>query len=424
MLINMFILALVIAMVLLLFVDSKNLIILYSCCICVCVFIFIIFFSIGAYMPAVQNLILEPENKLQTYYCVGCYLIILTILGLVEEGPLVLTILAFFSILLEKYKYCWIIGLMLYGFGKISGIHCSAREYIFTTVVNIFQSVGVLNASVHFYKARQISAVLRVYWLIIFCISFLFISEVQFGVKSFLVSLGASCKSSILLFGMSLWIPQLSYFVLWVTRGFLDWTIHHTASDLEPRDLSKALAFCIISYLNGATETEIHKKIVFLLICMFISFSLILQSAVELTDGVLKSLSTSLQYRYACHARALTMMLTLLWCILYSSYKFCTFFPFHLWQLIAISSNIVTVIQVLSSLAVYVLFIKDSQASGITDLDDWVYYITAFSNTFELFLAFLVLCYGLWNVVRGGWSVVSKYCLICLFTLLLHLINQ
>lgn len=422
--INTFILALVMAVVLLLFVNSKNLIILYSCCICVDVFIVAIFFSIGAYVPAVQNLIVEPENKLQVYYGLCCYLIILAILGIAEEGPLVHAILVSLSIFLGKYKYCWIIGLVLYVLGKISGIHHSAREYIFTTVVNIFQSVGVFNATVYFYKARQISAVLRVYWLLALFSNFLFVTDVHFGVKYLLVSVSASCNSPIQLFGMSLWIPQLSYFVLWTTRGFLDWTIRHTASDLEPRDMSKALAFCVITYLNGVTETEIHKRIVFLVIFMFISYSLILQSAVELTDGVLKALSTSLQNRYACHARALTMMLALLWCILYSTYKFCTFFPFHFWQLIVISSNIVTVIQVLSSLAIYALFVKDSQASGVADLDDWVYYITAFSNTFELFSAFLVLCYGLWNVIHGGWSVVSKYCLICVFTLLVYLINQ
>ena len=312
------------------------------------------------------------------------------------------------SILLGNYKYSWIFGFLLHVAGEISGAHNYLERSFFDTI-NLFRHGGIINTIFYYYKTQKISTVLKIFWLLALSRKSLLNRNAQFSLQWFLTSVGASCNSKLRLFAMSLCLPEASYFVLWASRGFLNWTVNHTVEDLESHDLSKALVFYIIASLNRITDLDIIQRTFFLTLLMFISFSFILESAVKQTNEALTSLSISPESRISAHVRALIMMFFLLCIMFYTCCKFCTLFPLHLWQLVIISSNVVTAVQALSSLAVYALFVYDTKMStNLKDLDDWVYYITAMTNSLEFLSALFSLSVGLWNVTRGNWTIVGE----------------
>ena len=73
-----------------------------------------------------------------------------------------------------------------------------------------------------------------------------------------------------------------------------------------------------------------------------------------------------------------------------------------------LSSNLVTIVQVMGSLIIYALFVSNVHSeSQVKDLDDYVYYINAGSRIFEFPVAVVVLGYTAWATLTREWNYIG-----------------
>jgi hypothetical protein len=333
------------------------------------------------------------------------------LLGTLQK-PYFLMVLVTITGILSKLNYGFLIAFLCFMVNEFFGLHTKLKQS-FHDALFLAKNLGYLNTFIYYYRSKRITLVLKLFWLSAVIMRYLFEAHAKFNINWFLIITGAVSSTNLRLFALALWLPEISYAILWTARALLSWSVSHTANDLEPRDMGKALVFFFIGTFNSVLDADIIERAIFIGLMLFISISYILQNVFKLCDETLKTLSTSLQYNYLAHIRAVTLTLMLIWVLLHTSWLFCSMFTFRVWQLVVVSSNVVTAMQSLSSLAVYALFVYDLKSlNKLEQLDDWVYYLNAFSNSLEFLSAFLLLGFGVWDVIQGSWNILGKILLI------------
>ena len=394
---------------------SGNLLYTYGFFISLDIVIVITIFAIREYLPAFQNLVFAVDTKKVfldglIFYQLG----LIFIVGL--DGWLLINlqtgyifiILVTITGILSKLNYGFMVAFLFFMANEFFGLHIKLKQS-FHEASYLAHRLGYLNTFIYYYRSKRITLVLRLFWLSAVIMKYLSEARAKFNINWILICTGAVSNTNLRLFALALWLPEISYSMLWLARGLLSWSLSHTAEDLEPRDMGKALVFYFIATFNSVLDVDYIQRAIFIGLMLFISFSYILQSVFKLCDETLKALSTSLQHNYLAHIRAVTLTLTLFWVLLYTSWMFCSLFSFRVWQLVVVSSNVVTAVQSLSSLAVYALFVYDLKSlNKLEQLDDWVYYLNAVSNSLEFLSAFLVLGFGVWDVFHGSWNIFGK----------------
>ncbi len=399
---------------LLFFATRGNLLFIYGFFISLDIFMVLTFFTIGKYFPAVQDVILTVDRKKLFFDASIFYQGLIFTAGLDSwlinslRTPFFLIVLATITGILSKLNYGFMLAFWYYMACECFGSHKKLKQS-FHEASYLANNLGYLNTFIYYYRSKRITLVLRLFWLFAVIMNFLFEKHAKFNINWFFICTGAVSNTSLRLFALALWLPQISYTMLWTARALLSWSVSHTADDLEPQDMGKAVVFYFIASFNSVLDVDIIQRAFFIALMLFISFSYILQSVFKLCDETLKALSTSLQHNYLAHIRAVVLTLSLIWVLLYTSWIFCSLFSFRVWQLVVVSSNVVTAVQALGSLAVYALFVYDLKSlNKLEQLDDWVYYLNAGSNSLEFMSAFLVLSFGVWDVFHGSWSIFGK----------------
>ena len=144
---------------------------------------------------------------------------------------------------------------------------------------------------------------------------------------------------------------------------------------------------------------------------IFMVVPIVVQSAYELIEPALMSLGAT--YTGVLNSKHLhTLVVCALILVLpgYMIIVLCQMFTFDAWLFVIISSNLVTIVQVMGSLVIYALFISNVHSeSQVKDLDDYVYYINAGSKVFEFLVAVVVLGYTAWATLNGEWNYIGKY---------------
>ena len=377
------------------------------------IWITLVFFTIGKYSPTFQQFISTVDKKNIITGALIFYQSLIFIIG-IDNLFRSLHTLFFFVIwvvvtaVLCRLNYGFTLGFWYFMASEFFGIHKKFQKSLEEASL-LANSLGYMNTLIYYYRSRKISLVLRLFWLLTVVTNFSFETHAKFNLSWFLICTGAALSTHLRLFALALWLPEVSYMLLWVSRALLSWSVNHTARDLEPGDMGKALVFYFIATFNSVLDVEIIQRVFFIALMLFISFSYILQSVYKLCDETLKTISTSRQHNYLVHVRAIALTLSLVWVLLYTSWMFCSLFSFRVWQLVVVSSNVVTAVQALSSLAVYALFVYDLKSlNKLEQLDDWVYYLNAVSKSLEFLSAFLVLSFGLWDIIQGSWSIFGK----------------
>ncbi|XP_028390946.1 RING finger protein 145-like [Dendronephthya gigantea] len=395
----------------LLFIASHgNLIFIQGFMITFDIFITLAFFTIGKHSPTFQQFIFTVDKKSIITGALIFYQGLIFTIG-IDNLYRSLNTLFFFAIwvvftaILCRMNYSFTLGFWYFMLSEFFGIHKQFQKSLQEASL-LANSIGYMNTFIFYYRTRRISLVLRLFWLLTIVTNFSFEANAKYNLSWFLVCTGATLNTHLRLFALALWLPEISYMLLWISRALLSWSLSHTARDLEPRDMGKALVFYFIATFNSVLDVKIIQRVFFVALMLFISFSYILQSVYKLCDETLKTISTSLQHNYWVHIRAITLTLSLVFVLLYTSWMFCSLFSFRVWQLVVVSSNVVTAVQALGSLAVYALFVYDLKSlNKLEQLDDWVYYLNAVSKSLEFLSAFLVLSFGVWDVIQGSWSI-------------------
>lgn len=109
------------------------------------------------------------------------------------------------------------------------------------------------------------------------------------------------------------------------------------------------------------------------------------------------------------HFRAVSLCLFLLVFPAYMAYMICQFFHMDFWLLIIISSSILTSLQVLGTLFIYVLFmVEEFRKEPVENMDDVIYYVNGTYRLLEFLVALCVVAYGVSETVFGEWTVMGS----------------
>ncbi|KAG7264008.1 hypothetical protein CRUP_025643 [Coryphaenoides rupestris] len=125
----------------------------------------------------------------------------------------------------------------------------------------------------------------------------------------------------------------------------------------------------------------------------------------EIADPIVLALGASRDKSLWKHFRAVSLCLFLLIFPAYMAYMICQFFHMDFWLLIIISSSILTSLQVLGTLLIYILFmVEEIRKAPVENMDEVIYVV---NGTYRL-LEFLTV-FGEWSVMGTTIILVHSY---------------
>ena len=228
-----------------------------------------------------------------------------------------------------------------------------------------------------------------------------------------LASIGECCVSPISLMGLCVTISYASYLILQATKFYLQGRDALLNQNVMHQGWTEGFTMFLLGLQTGIIELKATQRAFLMSIVLFIVLSSLIQSMYEITDPILLALGASQSRRIWRHVRAV-LLCTFLWMFpLYMTYMINQFFDLDFWLMVVISSCILTSVQVLGTLVVYMLFVYDALRNTVWEgLDDVVYYAKATTRVLEFIVAVLVVAYGVVESIAGEWSWVNSSILI------------
>ena len=224
-----------------------------------------------------------------------------------------------------------------------------------------------------------------------------------------LASVGECCVSPISLIGLCVTVSYVAYLILALTKVYLTGRGGFLHDNVMHRGWTEGFTMLLLSIQTGIIELKAAQRAFLMIIILFIVCSSLIQSMYEITEPFLLELSASQNKSKSKHVRAIVLT-TFLWIFpLFMTHKICLYFDLDFWLLVVISSCVLTSVQVLGSLSIYVLFIYDSiRDHPWESLDDVVYYAKASTRVLEFIVAVFVVAYGVKESVLGEWSWINS----------------
>lgn len=259
-----------------------------------------------------------------------------------------------------------------------------------------------------------------VFWIVLFC-SQLYVymmktplSLSQEGWLLFILAcVGECCATPISLIALCVTIAYASYYILTLTKLYLQGWNAFTADQDVMRGWTEGFTMMLIAVQTGLLELKPLQRAFLMCVLLFIVASSLIQSMYEMADPILLSLSASHNKNIFKHVRAI-LLFTFLWLFpLYMTYSICQYFDLDFWLLVIMSSCLLTSVQVVGSLVIYTLFMYDGMRTDPWEsLDDIVYYTRSFVRILEFIVAVFVVCYGMKESIFGEWSWINSSILI------------
>ncbi|KAG9346842.1 hypothetical protein JZ751_007189 [Albula glossodonta] len=173
--------------------------------------------------------------------------------------------------------------------------------------------------------------------------------------------------------------------------------------------MTEGITLLILAVQTGLIELQVIHRAFLLSIILFIVVASILQSMLEIADPIVLALGASRDKSLWKHFRAVSLCLFLLVFPAYMAYMICQFFHMDFWLLIIISSSILTSLQVLGTLLIYVLFmVEEFRKEPVENMDDVIYYVNGTYRLLEFLVALCVVAYGVSETVFGEWTVMGS----------------
>ncbi|XP_058271887.1 RING finger protein 145 isoform X2 [Hemibagrus wyckioides] len=201
---------------------------------------------------------------------------------------------------------------------------------------------------------------------------------------------------------VALGVLTLCKFYLQGYRAFMNDNAMH-------RGMTEGITLLILSVQTGLIELQVIHRAFLLSIILFIVVASILQSMLEIADPIVLALGASRDKSLWKHFRAVSLCLFLLIFPAYMVYMICQFFHMDFWLLIIISSSILTSLQVLGTLLIYVLFmVEELRKVPIENMDEVMYFVNGTYRLLEFVVALFVVAYGICETLFGQWSVMGS----------------
>lgn len=237
-------------------------------------------------------------------------------------------------------------------------------------------------------------------------------SRYGFSWHGIFLSFGDCCNSIFSLLTASVVVAEMSKTLLQFVRLLLsgDGPEQHE-DETHFGGWNEGVSFFLLGLQTDIISAKSVERSLIVSLIIFVTSSLLIQSAFEMVEPVLVSLgATYTGIINGRHLRTLALSLLILLIPSYLIHTICSTFDFDSWLFIIISSNVVTLVQIIGALTVYGMFVINARAeSSWENVDDYVYYVNAVCKIFEFCIAVIVVLYSGWATVTGEWDLVGEY---------------
>ncbi|XP_026820006.1 protein TRC8 homolog [Rhopalosiphum maidis] len=269
----------------------------------------------------------------------------------------------------------------------------------------IINNLGVFFLIETEWSRLNMSSVLRIFWatrVLIHILHMQYIeikNETLFEAIKYLLIKGNDTFIAVL--GMTSFV---SYFCDYI-GAFFHWVLLVDEFDDISGGIISAILFVMLALQTGITGLDSENRLIKLFENSFLICAILQQYILNMVNELLMFLTASYNISLKRHLRALLVcgfLIVLSVTILIYLWSNHSVSP---WLLSVSSLNIVTIIKVLVSLAVYSLLLIDTYCSKAWEkLDDYVYYINSFGNIVEFCSSIFLLLNSIYNVsfVSGG----------------------
>ncbi|KAM4619816.1 RING finger protein 145-like isoform 1-T2 [Polymixia lowei] len=225
----------------------------------------------------------------------------------------------------------------------------------------------------------------------------------------FLTSIAECCSTPYSLLGLVFTVSFIALGVLTLCKFYLQGYRAFMNDNTMHRGMTEGITLLILAVQTGLIELQVIHRAFLLSIILFIVVASILQSMLEIADPIVLALGASRDKSLWKHFRAVSLCLFLLVFPAYMAYMICQFFHMDFWLLIIISSSILTSLQVLGTLLIYVLFmVEEFRKAPVENMDEVIYCVNGTYRLLEFLVAVCVVCYGVSETVFGEWSVMGS----------------
>nr|XP_009684010.1 PREDICTED: RING finger protein 145 [Struthio camelus australis] len=263
-------------------------------------------------------------------------------------------------------------------------------------LVQVVEVYGLLALGMSLWNQLVVPVLFMVFWLVLFALQIYsyFSTRDQPASRErllflFLTSIAECCSTPYSLLGLVFTVSFVALGVLTLCKFYLQGYRAFMNDPAMNRGMTEGVTLLILAVQTGLIE--------------------ILQSMLEIADPIVLALGASRDKSLWKHFRAVSLCLFLLVFPAYMAYMICQFFHMDFWLLIIISSSILTSLQVLGTLFIYVLFmVEEFRKEPVENMDDVIYYVNGTYRLLEFLVALCVVAYGVSETIFGEWTVMGS----------------
>ncbi|KAJ1128609.1 hypothetical protein NDU88_006986 [Pleurodeles waltl] len=283
-------------------------------------------------------------------------------------------------------------------------------------LVQVVEVYGLLALGMSLWNQLVVPVLFMVFWLVLFALQIYSYFSTRDQPTSrerllflFLTSIAECCSTPYSLLGLVFTVSFVALGVLTLCKFYLQGYRAFINDPAMNRGMTEGVTLLILAVQTGLIELQVVHRAFLLSIILFIVVASILQSMLEIADPIVLALGASRDKSLWKHFRAVSLCLFLLIFPTYMAYMICQFFHMDFWLLIIISSSVLTSLQVLGTLFIYVLFmVEEFQKEPVENMDDVIYYVNGTYRLLEFLVALCVVAYGVSETVFGEWTVMGS----------------
>ncbi|XP_035998837.1 RING finger protein 145 [Fundulus heteroclitus] len=283
-------------------------------------------------------------------------------------------------------------------------------------LAQVVEVYGLLALGMSLWNQLVLPVLFMCFWLVLFALQIYTYFSTRDQPTSrerllflFLTSIAECCSTPYSLLGLVFTVSFIALGVLTLCKFYLQGYRAFVHDNAMHRGMTEGITLLILAVQTGLIELQVIHRAFLLSIILFIVVASILQSMLEIADPIVLALGASRDKSLWKHFRAVSLCLFLLIFPAYMSYMICQFFHMDFWLLIIISSSILTSLQVLGTLLIYVLFmVEEFRKAPVENMDEVIYCVNGTYRLLEFLVAVCVVCYGISETVFGEWSVMGS----------------
>ncbi|KAK5858771.1 hypothetical protein PBY51_002886 [Eleginops maclovinus] len=292
-----------------------------------------------------------------------------------------------------------------------TGLETAYRE-----LAQVVEVYGLLALGMSLWNQLVLPVLFMCFWLLLFALQIYSYFSTRDQPTSrerllflFLTSIAECCSTPYSLLGLVFTVSFIALGVLTLCKFYLQGYRAFMNDNTMHRGMTEGITLLILAVQTGLIELQVIHRAFLLSIILFIVVASILQSMLEIADPIVLALGASRDKSLWKHFRAVSLCLFLLIFPAYMAYMICQFFHMDFWLLIIISSSILTSLQVLGTLLIYILFmVEEFRKAPVENMDEVIYIVNGTYRLLEFLVAVCVVCYGVSETVFGEWSVMGS----------------